>query len=147
MKKLFLLIALLTGCATTPVTLSTTAPIVVGHLWPAKYGETYCSWNNLPIVSVDSTILDSPEAEIIIAHERAHVESIQAYKGGCWPYLYRYNQDKAFRAREELKAQCAAGKAAMARNRNPIQFWDYITRVLQPDTLLTSKDNCLYEPF
>lgn len=144
---LFLLTACGSGC-TAAMTL--TAPyeaVILKHpTMPRALATTTCSLNNLPIILVDSATWDSPDLEIVLAHEKVHADRAFAYRGGCWPFMYRIARDTAFRAHEQFVAFCAAGRFAMKRNRNPETVWQYIVNVMRPDTTLTDKDNCLYEP-
>jgi hypothetical protein len=110
-------------------------------------GQTTCSFNNMPVVLMDSIVLVSPDAEIILEHEQTHARRINAYKGGCWPFMLRYAKDSAFRADEEFIAYCAEGRFALSRNRAPEYAWQRIADIMlqRHNRLLTAKDNCLYE--
>lgn len=150
MMRPALLCLLLTACGCSQaVSLSKPfEPVLLKqHTMPAAYAVTTCSLNNLPVILVDSASWDSPDLEIFIKHEEVHAQRAYAYRGGCWPYMYRIAADTAFRAREQYLAFCAAGQFAMRRNRNPMTVWDYIVRVMRPDSALKPTDNCLYEPW
>lgn len=130
------------GCFPQPYV----APIIARPM-NGDLAQTVCSWNNLPVIFGDTAILGSADEEIVMEHERVHAARMVAYRGGCWPYLYRYSSDRQFKVAEEMAAYCAEGRFAMSRNRNPAMVWERIKGVMQQryDTLLTKKDNCLYE--
>lgn len=139
---------LLLACATRlPLAGSYAAPVLAHEMRPGRLGETVCAWNNLPIVLVDSAVLRSEDAEIILVHEQTHASRALAYRGGCWPYLRRYLEDKAFRVGEELTAYCAEGRFAISRNRDPVAAWARIKWAVSRDTILNDKQNCLYDPW
>jgi hypothetical protein len=123
------------------------AAIIQGPTMPMALATTRCSLNNLPLIIVDSTTWESRDIEIVLAHEAVHAARAFAYRGGCWPYMYRIVRDRDFRAREQLIAYCAAGRFAVRRNRNPVAAWDLIVDSMAPDSVLTSKNNCLFEPW
>lgn len=144
-------VLLLSGCSgcVRPALLPSqfTPAILIAPTMPHAYAVTSCSANNVPVIRVDSLTWESPDVEIIIRHEEVHAQRAYAYRGGCWPFVYRYRADKAFRVREQLAAYCVASRFAMTRNRNPELLWQYIVNVMRPDTTLTAKDNCLFEPW
>lgn len=123
------------------------APIIPsGGLPPGRAAETRCSFNNLPVIAADPEVLLSAHAELMIRHEYTHAASMIAYRGGCWAYLRRYTRDRLFRIREEMAAYCAEGRLALERNRSPDSAWERIVRSMAADTVLTDKDNCLFDP-
>jgi hypothetical protein len=144
---------LVVGCSGCTPTFSAIAPLVPAPIllhstMPRALATTTCSLNNQPIILVDSTTWYAPELrEEVIRHEETHAARARAYRGGCWPYMYRVNKDKAFRIQEQLVAFCEAARFAQTRNRNPERLWQYIKDVMVQDTVLSEKDNCLYEPW
>jgi hypothetical protein len=144
---ILLLLAGCSGCTRTVAANHYAAPIIKAQTMPMALATTRCSLNNLPIILVDSATWDSPDLEIVITHEEVHARRAYAYRGGCWPYMYRIVEDKAFRAREQMLAFCVAGRFALTRNRNPKTLWRYTVDVMAQDSALTFRDNCLYEPW
>ena len=147
MRKLGLgLVLALAGCAGCTNAIYV-APIIPRPLPGTELAMTVCSWNNLPVIFGDTAIMGTADEEIVMEHERVHARRMKAYRGGCWPYLYRYNKDRQFKIREEMAAYCAEGRFAMARNRNPEALWQRIQGIMAQryDTVLTSRHNCLYE--
>ena len=141
-----LLCLLLTACGCSNVMqFSYRAAILVHPTMPSALATTTCTFNNLPVILVDSQTVASQDFEIVLAHEQVHADRAYAYRGGCWPFMYRIARDKTFRVREQFVAFCEAGKFAITRNRNPESVWTYIVNVMRPDTVLTERDNCLYE--
>jgi hypothetical protein len=116
-------------------------------LLEGKLGATVCSFNNQPVVLMDSAVLVSTDAEIIISHEQTHARRMREYRGGCWPFLIRYVKDTTFSADEEFIAYCAEGRFAINRNRSPEFAWRRIQDIMRTryGRTLTAKDNCLYE--
>lgn len=147
--SLFLLLtAACSGCSRAVTATTTFEPVILRYpTMPRALATTSCSMNNLPIIFVDSLTWESPDLEIVLRHEEVHARRAYAYRGGCWPFMYRINKDKAFRAKEQLVAFCVAARFALKRNRNPEDLWAYIINVMRPDTTLLAKDNCLYEPW
>lgn len=139
-----LLLFALAGCIALPAPY--TAPIMAVTPPDGAYGRTICSWNNLPVIEIRPEILASPDAAILIKHEQVHAERMKAYKGGCWPFIYRYAKDTAFRRVEQMAAYCAMGKVAIEMNRNPEEVWNHIKNVMAVNhsVSLGKKDNCLY---
>lgn len=123
------------------------APVVAATDLGDNYAVMVCSWNNLPLIKVWPQVLASNDVEILLAHERQHSDDAYAYRGGCWPWMYRFQKDTVFQKRAQLRAYCTQGRAAIERNRNPEQVWSYIKAVMLEvygDTL-TKFQNCLYE--
>jgi hypothetical protein len=121
------------------------APVIAVDSLPFdRSGETLCSYNNEPFIKVPLGVLQSVFAEFALLHEQTHAASAIAFKGGCWPFFYRYRDDRLFRIREELKAYCTEGRLAIRRNVKPEYVWQRIVDALAKDTTLTAKDNCLY---
>lgn len=121
------------------------APIIVMPLFEGRAAQAVCSLNNMAVVVVDTATPMSFHAEFTYYHEHVHVIDMRAYPGGCWPFIYRYNRDRMFRIKAEMKAYCAEGRFAMRRNRRPDDLWKYIVDAMAGDTVLTEKDNCLYK--
>lgn len=144
-----LLIGLSAACSgcTSVITAAYTPVVLLHPTMPQALAITTCSLNNQPIVLIDSAVWYSMERETVLAHEQVHAERAARYRGGCWPFMYRIKRDQAFRVREQLLAFCAAGRFAITRNRSPESMWLYIVNVMRPDTLLTDRDNCLYQPW
>ena len=142
MKWLVLLAATLAGCVTrAPIpTVILTAPLP-----PDKYAQTFCSLNNQPYVVADTGILTIAEFEGIVIHEETHVAQARAFRGGCWPFVYRYQADAAFRRRVEFEAYCAEGRWLIARNRRPDVVWNRIRDMMEKLYGAASLPNCLYE--
>lgn len=146
---LLLLLSACSGCTRAMVKAEGTyeAAIIQGTTMPQAFATTRCTLNNLPLIVIDSATWVGPDVEIVLRHEETHAQRAYEYRGGCWPYMYRIARDKAFRAQEQLLAFCEAARFAMKRNRNPESAWEYIVNVMRPDSTLTSKDNCLYQPW
>ena len=142
-----LLLTACSGCTSAMTASQFEAPIIRFPTMPRALATTTCSVNNLPIILIDTATFASPDVEIVIAHEKVHADRAYRYRGGCWPFMYRVNRDKAFRAKEQLLAFCEAGRFAIRRDRNPETVWLYIQNVMRPDTVLTNRDNCLFEPW
>jgi hypothetical protein len=131
------------GCA--PVIQSRYQPaILIYPTMPSARAVTKCSLNNVPVILIDSLVWYHPDRELTLEHEMTHSDDAYGYRGGCWSFLNRYNRDKAFRVRVQLKAYCAEGRLAIRRNKNPESMWQYIVAVMAPDTALTARDNCIY---
>lgn len=151
----FVLLAGLVLTMGSSCSLATTTRIATGQEAPVlphptllsgNLGVTTCSYNNLPVILMDSAVLVSPDAEIILAHEQKHASRMRAYLGGCFGFLLRYRGDTAFRADEEFIAYCAEGQFALRRNRSPEFAWARIKEAMlvRHDRLLGSQDNCLF---
>jgi hypothetical protein len=123
------------------------APILPAQTLPEHLGRTLCSYNNLPIVEIDPEVLKSMWAESTIVHEQVHASHALAYRGGCWAYMRRYGEDKPFRVREQMAAFCAGAQVMLVRNADPRAAWQVIVDAMAPDTVLTDKDNCVYQPW
>jgi hypothetical protein len=145
-----LLVVGCSGCVRPIVSSDQTAfpaPVLLHPTMPQSLAVTTCSLNNRPVVLMDSSVWHSEQREMVLVHEQTHAQRAVAYRGGCWPFMYRIARDRDFRLREQLVAFCAAGRFAIQRNKNPESMWTYIVNVMAGmDTLLTEKDNCLYEP-
>lgn len=142
--------AILAGCTngTRVVRFRYVAPIMSAHTMPESMGRTRCSVNNLPIVEIDSVVLASYPINVVTrAHEQVHVDSAVAHQGGCWAYMYRIRDDKAFRIQQQLAAYCNAARVALEHNGDPRHVWMYVQAAMAPDTVLTAKDNCVYRPW
>jgi len=145
MRAFLVLVLTACGCAHVLPPGGYQAAILVHPTMPGALATTTCSHNNLPIILVDSQTVASPDFEIVLAHEQVHAVRAYAYRGGCWPFMYRIAKDKTFRVKEQFLAFCESGKFALTRNRKPDSVWLYIVNVMRPDTLLTAADNCLFE--
>jgi hypothetical protein len=124
----------------------TVTPILAQEtLADGKYGITVCSWNNQPVSLIDPRVLTEPYAPFVIAHEMKHAADMRANKGGCWPFLHRYNADSAFMRAAEFRAYCAEGQLAISQNRNPLEVWLRIKKeMLFYGLVLADSDNCLF---
>lgn len=140
---LFLLALFLTGCASRRVYI---APVMPYELPEDVSGRTTCSWNNLPLALVQPLMLETVNGELTIIHEQIHAEDMFNYKGGCWPFYYRYRDDAKFRLEAEYRAYCVEGQAALKRNKNPTDVWNRIKQaLLEIDAVLgEKKPNCIY---
>lgn len=145
MRRFVLLLALgLGACAKPPIY---TAPILVEDLSAQDLaGQTRCSVNNLPVSHVDLTAWSSVAREFIIVHEQKHALDMKRHKGGCWAFLYRYNEDKKFAMDSEYAAYCLEGQLALQRNVNPKVIWERIENALiHMDAGLAKRyKNCIY---
>jgi hypothetical protein len=120
------------------------APVLLHPTMPHSLAVTTCSLNNRPIVLIDSAVWHSEQREMVLVHEQVHVQRALAYRGGCWPFMYRYKSDSAFKSRIELEAYCAWGRWLMERDREPMALWARIDSLMQ--TKYAAKvPNCLYE--
>lgn len=150
MIRAALLCLVLTACSCSQaVSLShaaTAADFVIlrDSLPPEKGAVTICSWNNQPFVVVDYRTLGSVDDEALIVHEATHVRQARATKGGCWPYLYHYAHDSAFKAQTEFEAYCEEGRFLLTRNRDPRQVWAHIALVMWQRYGMKA-DNCIFE--
>lgn len=146
MRRVLIIAALLLGACTAAVA-KMEAPVLVHPTLPTNLGQTVCSFNNQPVVLMDSVVLAGNEAEIIMVHEQTHAQRMREYKGGCFVYITRYAQDSAFRAREELLAYCAEARFAITRNRNAQYAWDRIKYIMKEryHVRLNDQDNCVYQ--
>lgn len=143
----YIVLALLVGiaaCVKTPVY---TAPVIPWDLSADSVaGKTVCSLNNRPLSLVDYAIWQSVNREFILKHESVHVQDAVMYKGGCWPFMYRYAEDKEFALQAEYKAYCIEGKFAVERNAHPKAVWERIQIALvKIDPVRALKlPNCIY---
>jgi hypothetical protein len=146
MRKLLPLVALLLAACTAAIT-QRGAPIMMYPTLPTNLGQTVCSFDNQPVVLMDSAVLTSNEAEIILVHEQTHAQRMRAYRGGCWVFTKRYRTDSAFRVKEEIAAYCAEGRFAMERGRNAESAWQRIKFVMRENfnVRLTEAENCLFQ--
>jgi hypothetical protein len=120
------------------------AAIIRDRLPPQIWAQTICSHNNLPVIVVDEAIANTAGYESVIQHEQVHVRSALAYRGGCWPFYFRYRKDKAFRAREEFKAYCEWGRFLLKREGHPDSLWAFIQRVMTERYDAPQTHNCLF---
>jgi hypothetical protein len=146
MRRLFPLLALLLAACTAAIA-QRESPVMVYPTLPTNLGQTVCSFNNQPIVLMDSAVLASNEAEIILVHEQTHAQRMRDYRGGCWVFINRYRTDSAFRVKEEMAAYCAEGRFAMERNRNAEYAWMRIKQVMREkfNVRLAESENCLFQ--
>jgi hypothetical protein len=108
-------------------------------------GATRCAENNVPVVWVDSAGQGSVDDLSVQVHERRHTRQAFEFRGGCWPFLYRYREDAEFRVRMELDAYCEQGKWLIAHNRNPRDVWAWIAMTMLTRYGTVVRQNCLYE--
>jgi hypothetical protein len=134
---------LLAACATA--TTPREAPVLMHPTLPLNLGQTICSFNNQPVVLMDSAVLVAPEIEIIMVHEQTHARRMQAHKGGCHAFALRYRTDSVFRVQEEMAAYCAEGQFALTRNRSAESAWGRIQFIMREryGVRLTDAQNCL----
>jgi hypothetical protein len=110
-----------------------------------EWARTVCSWNNKPLVLADTSTLTHKDHEFHLEHEYQHARDMEAFKGGCWPFVYRYTSDLKFKQEIEFRAYCAEGRSAINKNRNPFDVWSRIKEaMLLYGKVLTEADNCLF---
>jgi len=119
--------------------------IIRDALPPGRGAVTVCAENNVPYVVVDSATMGQLDDEGARVHEMVHVRQILAYRGGCWPFLYRYRVDSAFKAKVELEAYCVWGRWMIEHNRVPAEIWSHITATMLTQYGTVVRNNCLYE--
>jgi hypothetical protein len=133
------------GCSRAIVGTSGYVPAIVrDSLPPGKGAVTVCAENNVPYVVLDWATKGTDMDEANREHDMVHVRQIMAYRGGCWPFMYRYKSDSAFKSRIELEAYCAWGRWLMERDREPMALWARIDSLMQTK-YATKANNCLYE--
>jgi hypothetical protein len=143
MRTLLLLLA--TACSGCVPPMEYRAAVLRDNLPPEKGAVTVCAENNVPYIVLDSTAQGTQFDEALLVHERVHVRQIMQYRGGCWPFIYRYRADSAFRARIELEAYCAQGRWLMEHNKVPAAIWSHIQNTMRFVYGVDVKTNCLYE--
>lgn len=97
-----LLLGILNSCSTIRE-----APIITGMIPAPNLGVTICSENGLPVIIVKDGVPPSTFRELIITHEKVHVEQIHR-EGGCRRFMHHYRTSKSFRVQKELEAYCRA---------------------------------------
>ena len=136
-----LLLLLASACAIRPEFVILPHPTMEYN----EYARTICSWNNIPVILADPSTLASKDMNLLIAHEKQHAEDMASEKGGCWPFIYRYQADSVFRQQIEYRAYCAEGKEALKQNRNPLDIWSRIKEAMKLyNVTLREEDNCLF---
>jgi hypothetical protein len=139
-----LLLLFAVSCFRVPV-VSYNAAVLRDQLPPDKGAVTVCAVNNVPYIILDSATAGLAAEEGILVHERVHVRQIMRYRGGCWPFIYRYRADSAFKRRVELEAYCEQGRWLIDHNRVPSQVWAQIKNTMWFVYGVEVRENCLYE--
>jgi hypothetical protein len=134
----------LAGCVRVPF-VTYNAAVMRDNLPPDKAAVTLCAENNVPYIVVDSAARGTDLDEALLVHERVHVRQIMAYRGGCWPFVYRYRNDHAFKVRMELAAYCEQGRWLIEHNKVPEAVWSQIQNTMLFVYGERLKHNCLYE--
>lgn len=138
------ILLLLAGCFRVPF-VAYNAAVLRDNLPPDKGAVTVCAENNVPYIVLDSAGQGTQFDEALLVHERVHVRQIMQYRGGCWPFVYRYRSDSAFRARIELEAYCEQGRWLMEHNKVPDSIWTHIKDTMRFRYGMDVQRNCLYE--
>lgn len=151
MKQLGRTISLLLiyGCSgcTTAVTATAFRPAILRDSLPdGKGAVTVCAENNVPYIVLGWELKGTDVDEGLRVHELEHVRQAIEYRGGCWPFVYRYRSDTAFRNLMEYQAYCAWGKWMLEHNRQPQEVWEHIRRIMWVRYQAVVR-NCLYEPW
>lgn len=106
------------------------APIITGTVPPPALGVTVCSENNLPVIVISENVPSSPIREVVIFHERVHVEQVRMYRG-CKEFMNAYRNSKHFRVSKEMEAYCKAIPFALDLGASGDKMWNEIQQVMR----------------